>query len=53
MCIILDGNFLFDRQVHNLLTNLNVVVRVDVFIGVHLSPDTFELLVDEIARVPI
>ena len=53
MSIVLDEHLLFDEQVHNLLTNSTVVVCVDVFISGHLRPDTFELLVDEIAGIVI
>ena len=52
--VVLDCCLLFDRQVHNLLTNLVVVVRVDVFaLEVQLVPNAIKLFVYEVARISV
>ena len=48
---ILDGCLLLDGQVHKLSKNSFEIVNVEFFVGVQLSSNAIELIVDEIARI--
>ena len=52
--VVFNDCLFFVWQVYNLLTNSIVIVCVDIFaLEAELSPYTVELLIDEIARIPI